>query len=286
MNGELADKLAEAAGVAIFIVRRSIHEENKPEVSTTTEEIFTTSDIGRASVSFDILVYDKNPSEDQKLKMEKIIAELGHVKTEDIRFRVHEVLEPKKSGKESTDATKSAATPDPVTLSAATPWPIKSTVKAKKEDEQKKVPPKTEEAKIVSQKIRFDGDFEKVVGSKKEEFLKKCGELLAPLKCMDVYSGSVVLIVEGPERVMRQKVLKLVSTGLSIPNFAPLTVAKKDGEPDIGEPTEVKPKEVKDKKKKESKKENSKKDDSKQDKKVEKKEANAQEKLNNAVEKN
>eukprot|EP00492_Amphilonche_elongata_P003740 TRINITY_DN4101_c0_g1_i1.p1 TRINITY_DN4101_c0_g1~~TRINITY_DN4101_c0_g1_i1.p1 ORF type:complete len:136 (+),score=35.41 TRINITY_DN4101_c0_g1_i1:42-410(+) len=82
------------------------------------------------------------------------------------------------------------------------------------------------DAKIVTQNVRFEGDYDKVIGSKKAEFLRKCSELLTPLKCKDAYAGSVVVVMEGTLGVMKEKVLKLVSTGLSVPNFAPMTIAK------------------------------------------------------------
>ena len=77
-----------------------------------------------------------------------------------------------------------------------------------------------------TQTLRFDGNFDIVIGSKKAEFLKKCSEIMTPVTCKDTYSGSIVVVVEGKAKDLKAKTTEIVSTGLSVPNFAPLTIGR------------------------------------------------------------
>merc|ERR1719277_2232832 len=69
--------------------------------------------------------------------------------------------------------------------------------------------------------MKFNGDYDKVVGNRKQEFLKKCTER-APegVVCSDVRKGSIVVQMDGPAEKVEEDVSKMVSAGkLDLPGF-------------------------------------------------------------------
>jgi len=84
--------------------------------------------------------------------------------------------------------------------------------------------------KPVKKIVTFNMDFKKVVGNKKNQFLKECSEKMKPLKCTDVKKGSIVVILSGTRQQIKKKantvLKKVVKEGIKLPSFGDLGKAK------------------------------------------------------------
>ena len=74
--------------------------------------------------------------------------------------------------------------------------------------------------------IRFDGNFEQVVGSDKTKFLQECTTKLSAndrdVECVDVRPGSVVVDIRGSSDALDAVVSEVETKGLALPSFANL----------------------------------------------------------------
>jgi len=97
----------------------------------------------------------------------------------------------------------------------------KTTSAAKKTPETTKATT-TSKPSLVTKEFHFEGDFAKIVGNSKDKFLLECEEYVKPCACTDVFSGSVVVVIQGPVVSMQGVTSRLTSSGLKLPSFEPL----------------------------------------------------------------
>lgn len=71
--------------------------------------------------------------------------------------------------------------------------------------------------------LTLRGDYESVVGSNKALFLSECSVNLAPLRCLDVRAGSIVVKVEGLASDIADAKQDIQITGFNLPSFPSLT---------------------------------------------------------------
>eukprot|EP00930_Biecheleria_cincta_P025071 TRINITY_DN17889_c0_g1_i1.p1 TRINITY_DN17889_c0_g1~~TRINITY_DN17889_c0_g1_i1.p1 ORF type:complete len:693 (+),score=126.25 TRINITY_DN17889_c0_g1_i1:58-2079(+) len=72
--------------------------------------------------------------------------------------------------------------------------------------------------------LTFDGDYDSIISQGKSQFLDECSQRLAPLQCLDVRAGSIVVQVAGLASVITQVREALDKVGLSLPGFPQLKV--------------------------------------------------------------
>ena len=72
--------------------------------------------------------------------------------------------------------------------------------------------------------IKFDGDYEIVVGASKNQFLEQCSISMAPVTCVDARAGSIIVDVQGKQRDLKSAVSDVASNGLKLDGFPSLEV--------------------------------------------------------------
>lgn len=87
--------------------------------------------------------------------------------------------------------------------------------------------------------LRFSGDFKAIVGDQAEQFLQECSECLAPVRCVDVKAGSVMVTLEAESwDELEQAHAKINKEGLKLPSFGSLEKQEvKEGDSKTGEMT-------------------------------------------------
>ena len=69
------------------------------------------------------------------------------------------------------------------------------------------------------------GDYNTIVGSNKSQFLAECSLKIAPARCIDVQSGSILITILGTdESELDQVETSLESDGLDLPSFPALSI--------------------------------------------------------------
>ena len=76
--------------------------------------------------------------------------------------------------------------------------------------------------------IVLDGDYEQIVGSDKQKFLRECTSALSSngrdVECVDVRSGSIIVDVRGSKAALDAAVADVGTKGLNLPSFKKLSV--------------------------------------------------------------
>ena len=114
---------------------------------------------------------------------------------------------------------------------------IQKEVKKDIEQEKKNIKRKLQKSKRnyskkpVKKIVTFNIDLKKIVGNKKNQFLKECSEKMKPLKCINVKKGSIVVILSGSRQQTKKKantvLKKIVKEGIKLPSFGNLGKAKR-----------------------------------------------------------
>ena len=70
--------------------------------------------------------------------------------------------------------------------------------------------------------IKFDGNYETVVGKSKDRFLTQCSISMAPVTCVDARPGSILVDVQGKQKDLTPAVSHVASKGLALDGFPSL----------------------------------------------------------------
>jgi len=101
----------------------------------------------------------------------------------------------------------------------------------------------TDAGSEVQDYLTFEGDYDSIISSGKSKFLDECSQRLAPLQCLGVRAGSIIVNVAGVASVIAQVREALGKVGLSLPSFPNLKVVPSAGTKGLttAKPTTAKP---------------------------------------------
>jgi len=83
-------------------------------------------------------------------------------------------------------------------------------------------PSTTPSHEFISMAFTFRGDFHQIIGKRSPLFLLECSSYLAPIKCIDVRSGSIILHIRGHWKLVERAGNFLRLEGLRLQSFPPL----------------------------------------------------------------